>query len=149
MQGVQNFFADAWSDVQAAGADVAQTGAVLGTLGEDVAIGIVDLAKSFLGFVMHFPDILWNGLVWGIGGAIADVLTWVFPWLILFGGILLVASMVAWGARALWEISGERLIPRLKLSANARSARRWNTFDRGYGTGGRSRRSGRRRGPRG
>ncbi len=98
-QGVQNFFSDSWNDVQAAGADIAQIGAVLGTLGEDVGTGLADVTKAFLAFVMHFPDILWNGLVWGIGGAIADVFTWAFPWLMLIGGALVIASIVAWAVR--------------------------------------------------
>ena len=38
IQDVQNFFGDTWSDVQAAGSDVAQIGAVMGTLAEDVGI---------------------------------------------------------------------------------------------------------------
>jgi hypothetical protein len=101
--GVQNFFGDAWSDTQAAGADVASIGSVIGTLGEDVGIGLADLTKAALAFVMHFPDILWNGLVWGVGGSIAAILTWAFPWLILVGGALIVASLIAQGARALWR----------------------------------------------
>ncbi|MCI4357359.1 MAG: hypothetical protein L3K18_09560 [Thermoplasmata archaeon] len=100
--GVQNFFGDAWSDVQAAGADVAGIGSVIGTLAEDVGTGLADLCKAALAFVMHFPDILWNGLVWGIGGAVASILTWAFPWLILIGGCLIIASVVAYGAQRLW-----------------------------------------------
>ena len=96
---MQNFFGDTWSDVQAAGQDLAQIGAVMGTLAEDVGIAIVDVAKALLGFTMHFPDLLWNGLVYGIGGAAADVMTWAFPWLIIFGGILLLASVVVQGIR--------------------------------------------------
>ena len=100
--GVQNFFGDAWSDVQAAGADVAQIGSVIGTLAEDVGIGLADLTKAALAFVMHFPDILWNGLVWGIGGAVASILTWAFPWLLIIGGCLIIASVIVQGVRALW-----------------------------------------------
>ena len=103
LQGVQNFFGDAWQGVQAAGADIAQIGAVIGTLAEDVGIGLADLAKAFLAFVMHFPDILWNGLVWGVGGAIADLLNWIFPWLVILGAALLVIGLVIWGVRTLWD----------------------------------------------
>ena len=93
IQGIQNFAADAWADLQAGGQDLARTGGVMGTLGEDVANGFIDMAKAALAFVMHFPDILWNGLVWGVGGAVADLLNWVFPWLIILG-----AAMVLIGA---------------------------------------------------
>jgi len=103
LQGVQNFFGDAWQGVQAAGADIAQIGSVIGTLAEDVGIGLADLAKAFLAFVMHFPDILWNGLVWGVGGAIADLLNWIFPWLVILGAALLVIGLVIWGVRTLWD----------------------------------------------
>lgn len=101
-QGVQNFFNDAWKDVKGVAGDISQIGAVLGTLAEDVGMGLTDLAKVFLGFVMHFPDILWNALVWGIGGSVADILNWVFPWLLILGGALILASLVAQGARWLW-----------------------------------------------
>ena len=103
VQGVQNFFGDAWSDVQAVGSDIAQIGAAMGTLAEDLANGIIDVAKSILAFVMHFPDILWNGVVWGVGGAIGNILTWAFPWFIIIGGVLLIASVVAQAAKALWD----------------------------------------------
>ncbi|MGI0129685.1 MAG: hypothetical protein ACREEC_06000, partial [Thermoplasmata archaeon] len=108
LSGVQNFFADAWSDVQAIGGDVASIGGVIGTLAEDVGIAVTDVAKAILAFVMHFPDILWNGLVWGVGGAIADIFSWAFPYFILIGGILVIASFAIWGVRAAWRgIVGE------------------------------------------
>lgn len=103
LQGVNNFFSDAWKDVSAVGSDVEQIGAAMGTLGEDVAMGLIDIGKSILAFVMHFPDIAWNGLVAGIGSPIADVLNFAFPWLIIAGGGLLIASMVAQGARWAWK----------------------------------------------
>jgi hypothetical protein len=103
LQGVQNFFSDAWRDVQGAASDVAQIGSVLGTLAEDVGAGLADLAKAFVAFVLHFPDILWNGLVWGVGGAIADLMNWVFPWFVILGAALLVAGLVIHGIRILWD----------------------------------------------
>jgi hypothetical protein len=103
LQGVQNFFADTWGDVQAAGSDVAQIGGVIGTLAEDVGIGIADVAKALLAFVMHFPDILWNGLVWGVGGAIADVFNWLFPWLVIVGAAAIIIGLVLHGVRLLWD----------------------------------------------
>jgi len=57
VQGVQNFFSDAWTNIRAAGSDIAQTGAVIGTLAEDAGIAITDVAKSFLVFTMHFPSL--------------------------------------------------------------------------------------------
>jgi hypothetical protein len=105
IQDIQNFFSDAWSDVQAAGGDIAQIGAAMGTLAEDVAVGIIDVAKAILAFVTHFPDILWNGLVWGLGGAIADVLNWLFPYFIVFGVILLGVSLLASGLRWVWRVT--------------------------------------------
>lgn len=103
LQGVQNFFSDAWQDIQGAASDVAQIGAALGTLAEDVGVGLADVAKALLAFILHFPDILWNGLVWGIGGAIADLLNWVFPWFVILGAALIVTSLVIHGARLLWD----------------------------------------------
>jgi len=103
LAGVQNFFSDAWKDVQGAASDVAQIGGVMGTLGEDLADGFIDAAKAFMAFVMHFPDILWNGLVWGIGGAVADLMSWLFPWLIIIGVVLvLVGAVISAGSR-LWN----------------------------------------------
>ena len=101
--GVQNFFNDAWTDVKALAGDAAQIGQLLGTLGEDTAIALVDLAKVGLGFVMHFPDILWNALVWGVGGSLADIINWVFPWLLILGGGLIFSSLVAQGVRWAWR----------------------------------------------
>jgi uncharacterized membrane protein len=103
LAGIQNFAGDAWSDIQAAGGDIAQAGAIIGTLGEDVGMALADIAKAFLAFVMHFPDILWNGLVWAVGGAVADILNWLFPWLVIIGVALLILGMVLWGAAALWQ----------------------------------------------
>ena len=102
VQGVQNFFGDAWADAQGAGADVASIGGAMGTLAEDVPTAIIDLAKSTLAFTMHFPDLLWNGAVYAIGGGVADILTWAFPWLLIIGGALLAASLIASGVRYLW-----------------------------------------------
>ncbi len=104
LQDVQDFFGDAQRDVQAIGSDVAQIGGVLGTLGEDVAIAVIDIAKSVLAFVMHFPDILWNGLVWGVGGAISNVLLWLFPYFIVVGIVLVALSLVLEGIRWSWDV---------------------------------------------
>lgn len=101
--GVQNFFSDVATDVKALGSDLAGIGGLLGTFAEDVGAGIVDVAKVFLGFVMHFPTILWNGLVWGVGGSVADVLNWAFPWLMILGGALIIASLIAQAARGAWQ----------------------------------------------
>ena len=103
LQGIQNFFGDAWKTLTAAGADIAQIGGAMGTLAEDVADGLIDIAKSALAFTMHFPTLLWDGLVLGVGGSIADLLNWAFPWFIILGGALLIASLVAQGIRAAWK----------------------------------------------
>ena len=105
LQDVQNFFSDSWQDIQAIGGDMAQVGGVLGTLGEDVAMGIVDLAKAFIAFVLHFPDILWNGMVWGVGGAAASVMAWLFPYLIVFGGLLIILSIILEVCRWTWGVT--------------------------------------------
>lgn len=103
LSGIQNFFGNAWQDIDAAGADLAKVGGVMGTLAEDVAEGLIDMAKAMLGFVMHFPTLLWDGLVLGVGGSIADILNWAFPWFMILGAGLLVASLVAQGIRAVWR----------------------------------------------
>jgi len=125
LNGVQNFFSDAWQDVQAAGSDIAQIGSAIGTVAEDVVVGLEDIAKAFLAFVTHFPDILWNGLVWGVGGAIADILSWLFPWIVLIGAALLVIGLAIWGIRkvwdatvgAAWKSSSSKWLERRKASA--------------------------------
>lgn len=99
---IQNFFSDAWADITGLGADVAQVGGILGTLGEDVAMAIIDVGKAILAFVMHFPDILWNGMVWGVGGAVATILNWLFPYLILFGLILIGVSIGLGAVKWAW-----------------------------------------------
>ena len=106
LQGIQDFGANVWSDAQAAAGDVAQIGGVLGTLGEDVVNGFIDIAKAFLAFVMHFPDLLWNGMVYGVGTAVADVLNWLFPWIVIMGiacliiGTVILVSTRCWNAIA-------------------------------------------------
>lgn len=127
---VQNFFADAWSDVQATGSDIAQIGGVMGTLGEDVADGLIDTAKAMLAFTMHFPDILWNGLVWGVGGAIADILNWAFPYLIVFGLILLAISVALGITKWLWnrvlKAGFDQALGKFQVRTEARSTRFWD-----------------------
>ena len=130
IQDVQNFFGDTWSDVQAAGSDVAQIGAVMGTLAEDVGIALTDIAKSFLAFVMHFPAILWNGMVWGVGGAIADVMNWLFSYLIVFGIITLILSFVLSAARWIWmnfvSAGFKAATNKFAIRVEARSERFWD-----------------------
>lgn len=101
LQGIQNFASNAWQDLQAGASDVAGIGAAIGTAVEDAGNGIFDVAKASLSFTMHFPDILWNGLVWGVGGAIADFLNWVFPYLMILGtAMLLLGIAIALASRA-------------------------------------------------
>ena len=102
VQDALNFYSDAKRDVQAISSDLSQIGGVLGTLGEDVAMAIVDIAKSILAFVLHFPDILWNGMIWGIGGAIANVLLFLFPYFIVVGAALMAISFMLEGVRWGW-----------------------------------------------
>lgn len=107
LQGVQNFFSDASADLSAAGSDLSQIGGVIGTLGEDVAMGLVDVGKSIWTIGINFPGILWNGVVAVLGGGLADLLGWAFPYLILFGlislGISIGLSIVRAGLLALWR----------------------------------------------
>jgi hypothetical protein len=137
VQGIQNFFGNAWSDVQAAAGDVAQIGGIMGTLGEDVADGFIDIAKALLAFVMHFPDILWNGLVWGVGGAVADLLNWIFPWVVLIGAacivigtVILLASRI-WGAVAkpAWDRSSGKWASRQEAKMEAGFDRLFGNFN--------------------
>jgi len=102
LKGIQDFFSDAWRDLQAAKSDLGQIGGVMGTLGEDLADGFIDAAKAMLGFTMHFPDILWNGLVWAVGGGTADLLNWLFPYLVIIGAVLLVLGVAAALIGQLW-----------------------------------------------
>lgn len=136
IQGVQNFFSDSWQDVQGVAGDVAQIGGIMGTLGEDVAAGFIDIAKALLAFVMHFPDILWNGLVWGIGGAVADILNWLFPWIVIMGlacmaigAVILVASK-SWGliAKPAWERSSGKWAARQEARMEAGFDRLFGNF---------------------
>ena len=107
LAGVQNFFADAGKDIVGAASDVAQIGAAMGTLAEDVADGFIDVAKAFLAFVMHFPDILWNGFVLGVGGAMADLLSWLFPWLIIIGVALILVGTAILAASRIWNATAK------------------------------------------
>lgn len=115
LKGIQNFGQDAWSDLQAGANDLSQIGGAMGTLGEDVANGFIDVAKSLLAFVMHFPDILWNGLVWGIGGALADLMNWIFPYVVILGAALVVLGAVM--------VLAERAAEPLKAGFGRASAR--------------------------
>ena len=134
VEGIQNFASDIGQDIQAAGSDIAQIGAIMGTLGEDVAAGFIDVAKALLAFVMHFPDLLWNGLVWGIGGAIADILDWLFPWVVLLGvfciisGTILLIADRSWGlvAKPAWERASGKWAARQEARLEA-------GFDRVFG----------------
>ena len=126
LQDVQDFFADAQRDVQGVGSDVAQVGGILGTLGEDVAMAVIDIAKSILAFVLHFPDILWNGLVWGVGGAVANVLLWVFPYLIVVGALLVAVSLLLDGVRWSWGVFIEPGVEMASDQLEERVRARWS-----------------------
>jgi len=128
LAGVQNFFSDAWKDVSAAGSDLAGIGGVIGTLGEDVALGLTDIGKAILAFVMHTPDLLWNGLVWGVGGSIADVLSWVFPYLVIFGAVMLAASFALSGAWWAWERTAKPAFERASARWGARQEAKAEAF---------------------
>ena len=129
IQGVQNFFGDVWKDIGAAGNDLAQIGGVMGTLGEDVANGFIDIAKAVLGFVMHFPSLLWNGFVYGIGSAIADVFNWLFPWVVIIGAAcLLIGLGIHLGSRAWNAIAG----PAWERSSGKWAARQEAKAERGF-----------------
>ncbi len=126
LQDVQNFANDTWQDVQALGSDVAQVGGALGTLGEDVAMAVIDIAKSVLAFVVHFPDILWNGLVWGIGGAVASVFMWLFPYLIVVGALLVAVSLLLDGVRWSWGVFIEPGVEMASDQLEERVRARWS-----------------------
>lgn len=129
LQGIQNFAHDAWTDITAAGSDVAQAGAAIGTLAEDVGIALTDVAKVMLAGVMHGPQLVWNGLVWGIGGSIADVLDWLFPWFIIVGAIMVVLGTVILGAKKAW---GSIAQPAWERSAGKWSERQEARLERGF-----------------
>jgi hypothetical protein len=93
LQDLQNFGSDVKTDIFGVGADLSQVGQVLGTLGEDVALGVVDLAKTIFTVGVHSPQLLWNALVWVLGGGVADVVNWVYPYLIIFGAIAIGVSI--------------------------------------------------------
>ena len=103
LQGIQNFGQDVEQDLSAVKSDLAGVGGVMVAGAEDIGIAIVDLAKSFLFFAMHTPDLIWDGLVWGIGGGLADVLNWLFPWLIIAGAIMLVIGFAIKIGTHVWD----------------------------------------------
>ena len=136
IQDIQNFGLDVASDLQGVLGDVAQAGGVLGTLGEDVAVGLIDIGKAILSFVMNFPQLLWNGLVWSVGGGIADVFNWLFSYLIVFGLILVAVSVAASVLRWLWAVSvsqGLRAsVQKWSLRQEARVEAFWDKLLRNY-----------------
>lgn len=103
LAGVQNFFSDAWSDAKALASDASQIAGVMGTLGEDIADGIIDVGKAIFVSVTHFPDLLWNGMVYGVGGSFADLFNWLFPWLVIVGTVMLVLGLVINASRRIWN----------------------------------------------
>lgn len=130
LQGIVNFGSDAWKDIQGIGGDLAQAGGAMGTLAEDAGIAITDVAKVMLGFTMHFPDLIWNGAVWALGGSLADVINFCFPYLILAGGFLLIASLVAQGSQWAWKtyVSAgfKAAAAKFQERAKARAERAWD-----------------------
>lgn len=94
-QDVSNFGNDIWNSFGNAGADVASGLSALST-----AVG--DIPKALLLAMSHGPMILWDGLVGVTAEALGDILTFLFPWMILFGAFFLAGGLICKLARYAW-----------------------------------------------
>ncbi len=94
IQGVEDLGSDLKSDFDAGMSDLGQIGGAIGTVGEDIVQAVCDIGKTLFAFVTHFPQLTWNGLVWTVGGGMADLMNWAFPYLVLLGAALLVAGVL-------------------------------------------------------
>ena len=87
LNDVVNFANDVWSGAQNTFSDVASG---LGA----VTTALEDLPKAIYQTFIHIPELFWDTAVGGLGGAVADVFIWLFPYLMVFGVILLVAGLI-------------------------------------------------------
>jgi len=87
LDDVVNFANDVWSGAQNAYNDVASG---LGA----IETALKDLPKAIYQTFIHIPGLMWDTAVGGLGGAIADVFIWLFPYLLVFGAILLVGGLI-------------------------------------------------------
>lgn len=104
-QDLQNFVNDVRVGIWNA-ADAAASGVV------DLALGIGDLAKATWLIGIHFPQLLWDGVVGLIGGAVGDIAGFVFPYLILSGVLFLAIGL-------LLKFIRYAVLPRLKIRLGA------------------------------
>ena len=87
LNDVVNFSNDVWARAQNAFSDVSSGLSAVGT-------ALADIPKAIYQTFIHIPGLLWDTAVGGLGGAIADVCIFLFPYLLVFGAILLVAGLV-------------------------------------------------------
>lgn len=122
VQSFFNFWGAAASDVSAIGSDLAAVGGALETVGADLANGFMDLAKVFYMATVHFPGLMWDGAVWTLGTAIGNILTFAFPYFILFGIISIAISILLIPVK--WAVTSGYLPNRLAVR-NKAFLRRW------------------------
>ena len=121
-QTFQNFIGAASSDVSAIKSDIASVGGAIETLGVDIANGVIDVAKVLYMATAHFPGLMWDGAVWTLGTAIGNILTFAFPYFILFGIITIAISILLIPVK--WAVTSGYLPNRLAVR-NKAFLRRW------------------------
>ena len=80
-----------------------------------IATALSDLPPAILAIATHGPKILWDGLVGLIGEGLGDLLTWLFPWLIVTGILMLALGLALKAVRWTWD---RVLAPDLNLLIN-------------------------------
>jgi hypothetical protein len=80
-----------------------------------IATALSDLPPAILAIATHGPQILWDGLVGLVGEGLGDLLTWLFPWLIVTGILMLALGLALKAVRWTWD---RVLAPDLNLLIN-------------------------------
>ena len=81
---------NAWNDMSSAMGAIAQT--------------LADIPPALLAIATHGPKILWDGLVGLVGEGLGDLLTFIFPWIIVTGILMIVLGLTLKAARWAWGV---------------------------------------------
>lgn len=93
---VENFGSDVANDFNGVVNSLGVAVADLGQAIADIPSGLVAAGQALGTSILTAPGLIWNELVWGLGGTVANVLLWIFPYLAVAGAILWGLSIGLW-----------------------------------------------------
>ena len=98
LSDIQNFGADIYRGLDNSWSDMSSA---LGTISQSLQ----DIPPALLAIATHGPKILWDGLVGLVGEGLGDLLTFLFPWLIITGILMLALGLVLKGLQWVWRVA--------------------------------------------